>query len=343
MKKLLNTLYVMTEDAYLSLEGETADVIFPDKTHKQIPLHTLNGIVCFSYKGASPALMGKCAEKGILVSFFTPRGKYLCDTGSCTNGNVYLRRTQYRWADDDEKCLSVAKNMITGKIHNAKYLILHYMRDHPLQVDEGRIRIAAERMSDYTQNIETADSIDAVRGIEGNAASVYFGVFDELILQNKDVFCFDGRNRRPPTDPVNCMLSFAYSLLANECSSALRSTGLDPFVGFMHTDRPARSSLALDIMEELRSVFADRFVISLINNRIVNEKSFSFLENGAVIMTDDAKKRFISEWQQKKRDEIIHPFLKEKIPWGLVPYVQSLLLARFMRGDLDGYPPFLWK
>ena len=343
MKKLLNTLYVMTEDAYLSLSGETVDVIFPDETHKQVPLHTLSGIVSFSYKGASPALMGKCAENGILISFFTPRGRYLCDTGSCTNGNVYLRRTQFRWADDEAKSLSVAKNMIIGKLHNSRYLILHYMRDHPLQVDCDRIRLAADRIGEYLEALRTAENMDSVRGIEGNAAAEYFGVFNELILQNKDVFSYDGRSRRPPTDPVNCLLSFAYSLLANECSSGLRSVGLDPFVGFMHTDRPGRCSLSLDMMEELRSVFADRFVLTLINNRIVNDKSFTYLDNGAVILTDEARKKFLSEWQAKKREEIVHPFLKEKIQWGLVPYVQALLISRLMRGDLNGYPPFLKK
>lgn len=343
MKKLLNTLYVMTEDAYLSLSGETVDVIFADETHKQVPLHTLSGIVSFSYKGASPALMGKCAENGILISFFTPRGRYLCDTGSCTNGNVYLRRTQFRWADDEAKSLSVAKNMIIGKLYNSRYLILHYMRDHPLQVDCDRIRLAGGRIGEYLETLKTVGDRDSVRGIEGNAAAEYFGVFNELILQNKDVFSYDGRSRRPPTDPVNCLLSFAYSLLANECSSGLRSVGLDPFVGFMHTDRPGRCSLSLDMMEELRSVFADRFVLTLINNRIVNDKCFTYLDNGAVILTDEARKKFLSEWQAKKREEIIHPFLKEKIQWGLVPYVQALLISRFMRGDLDGYPPFLKK
>lgn len=343
MKKLLNTLYVTTEDAYLSLNGETVEVIFPDDTHKQIPLHTLNGIVSFSYKGASPALMGKCAEKGILISFFTPLGKYLCDTGSCTNGNVYLRRTQSRWADDESKSLSVVKNMIIGKLHNSKYLILHYMRDHPLQTDCDKIRLAADRIGIYLEALKTADDRGSVRGIEGNAAAEYFGVFNEMILQNKNVFSFEGRSRRPPTDPVNCLLSFAYSLLANECSSALRSVGLDPFVGFMHTDRPGRCSLSLDLMEELRSVFADRFVLTLINNRIVSEKSFTYMDNGIVMLNDDARKRFLSEWQAKKREEITHPFLKEKMPWGLVPYVQALLISRLMRGDLDGYPPFLKK
>lgn len=233
--------------------------------------------------------------------------------------------------------------MIIGKLYNSKYLILHYMRDHPLQTDCEKIRLAADRISTYLEAIKTADDSDSIRGIEGNAAAEYFGVFNELILQNKNVFSFDRRSRRPPTDPVNCLLSFGYSLLTNECSAGLRSVGLDPFVGLMHTDRPGRCSLSLDMMEELRPVFADRFVLTLINNRIVNEKSFTYMDNGAVILNDDARKRFISEWQAKKREEIVHPFLKEKIQWGLVPYVQALLISRLMRGDLDGYPPFLKK
>lgn len=343
MKKLLNTLYITSEDAYLSLNGETVEVTFADDTRRQIPLHTLSGIVAFSYKGASPALMGKCAQTGVLLSFFTPFGKYLCDTGNCTSGNVYLRRTQFRWADDEAKSLAIVKNMIIGKLFNSKYLILHYMRDHPLQVDCGKIRLAADRIDTYLEAVKTAADRDSVRGIEGNAAAEYFGVFNELILQNKEVFFFTGRTRRPPTDPVNCLLSFAYSLLTNECSAGLRSVGLDPFVGLMHTDRPGRCSLSLDLMEELRSIFADRFVLTLINNRIVNEKSFTRMDNGAVILNDDARKRFLSEWQAKKREEIVHPFLKEKMQWGLVPYVQALLISRLMRGDLDGYPPFLKK
>lgn len=343
MRKLLNTLYLLTEDAYLSLNGEAVDVLFADGTHKAIPLHTLEGIVSFSYKGASPALMGKCAEKGILLSFYSPHGKYLADTGNCAFGNVYLRRTQYRWADSPEISLGIAKNMIVGKLHNEKYLILHYLRDHPLQIDGDSIRTASERITEYIGDVRAAENIDSVRGTEGNAAAEYFGVFNEMILQNADTFCFAGQNRRPPTDPVNCLLSFSYSLLANDCAAALRSVGLDPYVGFMHTDRPGRCSLALDLMEELRSFLADRFVLSVINNRILDGKDFETRENGAVSLKDDARRRFLSEWQKRKKEEITHPYLKEKLPWGLVPYVQAQLLARYIRGDLDGYPPFLWK
>lgn len=343
MRKFLNTLYILTEDAYLSLTGETVEVIYADGTHKAIPLHTLEGIVSFSYKGASPALMGKCSENGILLSFYSPRGKYLADTGNSITGNVYLRRTQYRWADDATKSLAIAKNMIIGKLFNSKYLALHYHRDHPMQMDGEKVRLAVDRITEYIDSAKNANGMEELRGIEGNAAEEYFGVFNEMILQNKDVFFFDGRNRRPPTDPTNCLLSFAYTLLSNDCAAALRSVGLDPYVGFMHTDRPGRCSLALDLMEELRSTVADRFVLTLINNRILGKDDFTPRENGAVILGDDGRRRFLSEWQKKKNEEITHPYLKEKLPWGLVPYVQSQLLSRFIRGDFDGYPPFMWK
>lgn len=342
MKKLLNTLYVTSEDAYLSLEGETVRISFDDGSHKSIPLVNLEGIVCFSYKGASPALMGKCAENNIMLSFFTTRGRYLCDTGNSCNGNVLLRRRQYRIADE-EAALQIAKSFLIGKLYNSKYLLLHYARDHSMQVDAERIRISTNRISEYIENIKTAETADDLRGYEGNAASEYFGVFDSLILKNKSDFFFNGRNRRPPTDNVNALLSFVYSLLMNDCAAALRSVGLDPYVGFLHTDRPGRKSLALDLMEELRSIRGDRFVLTLINNRIVGEDDFIKQESGAVLIEDSARKRILSQWQSKKQEQIMHPFLKEKMPWGLTPYVQAMLLARFLRGDIDGYPPFLWK
>lgn len=343
MRHLLNTLYVLSQDAYLSLKGENVESVFQDGSKRCIPLHTLEEIVCFSYKGASPALMGECAKRGILLSFYSPNGQYLCDTGANAKGNVLLRRTQYRWADDEAKCLEVSRNFILGKLHNSKYLLLHYLRDHPFQIDEKRVAEKTNNLSRYIEEVQRAASIDSVRGVEGKAAAEYFQVFDELVLQNKDTFRFQARNRRPPCDPLNCLLSFSYSLLANDCSAALRSVGLDPFVGFLHTDRPARHSLALDLMEEMRSVFADRFVLTLVNNRIVNETSFERELDGAIRLDENARKRILTEWQLRKKDEITHPFLKEKVPWGLVPYVQSLLLARCLRGDITGYPPFFWK
>ena len=343
MKKLLNTLYVLSEEAYLSLNGETVCVNYPDGTEKSLPLHLLDSIVSFSYKGASPALMGKCSENGILLSFYSPSGKYLAAIANSTRGNVYLRRTQYRWADDENVSLHISRNFIYGKLYNAKYVLLRCARDHALRVDTDKIRNAVVNITRYMKDAAEAASIDTLRGIEGNAAADYFGTFDELILQNKEEFEFSGRNKRPPLDRTNALLSFSYSLLANECAAALYGVGLDPYVGFMHTDRPGRKSLALDLEEELRCPYADRFVLTLINNRVINVDDFVKMESGAVILTDDGRKKFFSEWQKRKKEIIQHPFLKEKMEWGLVPHIQALLLARYMRGDLDQYPPFFWK
>ncbi len=342
MKKLLNTLYVLSEDAWLSLKGETVEV-HTEAATQNIPLHTLESIVCFSYKGASPALMGKCAEAGIALSFFDRNGRYLASVGHLENGNVHLRRTQFRCTDDEAQALQYARSFIAGKLYNAKYVLLRAARDHALQTDEAALRSAAGQITEQLHAIQGAASPEALRGIEGVAAAAYFGVFDELILQKNECFAFAGRNRRPPTDPVNALLSFAYALLANDCASALHAVGLDPYVGFFHTDRPGRKSLALDLMEELRAPFADRFVLTLLNNRILGEKDFKKTENGAVLLTDNARRTFLSEWQQRKKEVITHPYLEEKLSWGLLPFAQALLLARSLRGDLDDYPPFFWK
>ena len=342
MKKLLNSLYVLSEDAYLSLDGETV-VVTTDSAEKSIPLHTLESIVCFSYKGASPALMGKCARDGVALSFYTPNGRYLASSGGLENGNVLLRREQYRIADTKERSLPIASSFLAGKLYNSKYVLLRALRDHPMQVDRDALQNAADRITGYMDDLRSAGDDGELRGTEGNAAAEYFGVFNELILRSKDDFTFSGRNRRPPLDRVNAMLSFAYALLVNDCAAALQSVGLDPYVGFLHTDRPGRKSLALDLIEEFRAPFADRFVLYLINDRIFSKNDLRIMENGAVYIEDDARKTFLSEWQKRKKEEIVHPFLKEKMPWGLVPYAQALLLARCIRGDLDAYPPFFWK
>ena len=278
MRKMLNTLYITSEDAYVSLNGETVEISFQDGTKKRIPLHSLENIVVFSYKGTSPALMGKCEENGIMISYFTPNGKYLASVGSNIRGNILLRKEQFRIADDRTRVLSYSRNFITGKLYNAKHQLLRTARDHPLQVDCERLKTAAYRLNQYMEQIRSAETNESIMGIEGQSASEYFGVFNELILQNKTAFEFKRRSRRPPMDRTNAMLSFAYALLANECANALFSVGLDPFAGFLHTDRPGRKSLALDLMEELRSVYADRFVLNLINNRIVDENDFIIFE-----------------------------------------------------------------
>ena len=287
--------------------------------------------------------MGKCAADGIALSFFDRNGRYLTSVSPFENGNVLLRRAQFRMADDAGISLGVAGGFLAGKLYNAKYVLLRAARDHAMQVDAEALRAAAQTVTQQMEALKTAPDAAALRGAEGVAAAAYFGVLDELILQNKKDFRFTGRNRRPPTDPVNALLSFAYSVLANDCAAALYSVGLDPYVGFLHTDRPGRKSLALDLMEELRAPLADRFVLTLINNRVLSKNDFKTEENGAVYLKDDARKAFFAEWQKRKQETLVHPFLGEKIPWGLVPFAQALLLARYIRGDLDAYPPFFWK
>lgn len=342
MKKLLNTLYITSEDAYLSLNGENIEVNLADGVHA-FPLHTIENVVCFSYKGASPALMGKCADYNIQMSFYTPFGRYLASVRNDVNGNVLLRKEQYRISDDEMRSYQIAKNFIIGKLYNSKYVLLRCARDHSMQVDVDLLKSNSNRIQGFMDEVINTDSFDVLRGIEGNAASLYFESFNELILQNKKEFLIKNRNRRPPTDRTNALLSFAYTMLANDYAAALHSVGLDPYIGFMHTDRPGRKSLALDMMEELRSVYADRFVLTLINNRVISKNDFSIQNNEVVLLNDKGRKTFLAEWQKKKKEELKHPYLEEKMTWGLVPYVQSMLLARYIRGDIDQYPPFLWK
>ncbi|MDX9888763.1 MAG: type I-C CRISPR-associated endonuclease Cas1c [Anaerovoracaceae bacterium] len=343
MRRLLNTLYVTTEDAYLTLDGDNIVIRQVDSELSRFPLHMLESIIAFTYAGASPALMGECAKRNIGLTFCTPRGRFLARAVGESSGNVLLRRTQYRVADDLEESCRIAKSMIFGKIYNSRWSIERTIRDHGLRLNVEELRNSSSILKNAMQNVMECENLETLRGIEGEAASVYFSVLDNMILTNKDVFQFSGRNRRPPMDNINAMLSFIYALLANDCTSALESVGLDSYVGFLHRDRPGRNSLSLDLMEELRSCYGDRFVITLVNNRVVNEFCFEKRENGSVMMLEDGRKKVIKLWQEKKREEITHPFLKEKISWGLVPHVQALLLARYLRGDLDAYPPFLWK
>lgn len=343
MRKLLNTLFVLSEDAYLTLDGENVVILSGSETLARFPLHTLEGINCFSYKGATPALIGACADKNILLCFFTPQGKYLAQVVGKEYGNVLLRKEQYRISDNLDLCCKYSKNMILGKVYNARWNLERTIRDHPERVDSEKIKIVSLELQDSLSKIRLCDNIENLRGIEGQLASRYFSVFDELIINQKEDFHFEVRNRRPPLDRVNAILSFAYTVLVNECSNALRSVGLDSYVGFMHRDRPGRQSLALDLMEELRSVMADRFVLTLINTRAIHKDCFTKSEDNAILLNDKGRKIFFSAWQNRKKEKITHPYLKEKIEWGLVPYVQALLLARTIRGDLEEYPPFMWK
>ena len=342
MKKLLNTLYVINPNSYLSLDGENV-VVQQEEGQKRVPLHILERIITFGYTGASPALMGKCAEDGRELVFLTSSGRLLARVQGTVNGNVILRRQQYRTADDADACLKNARNMIAAKLFNSRWVLERMIRDHGPRIDAERFRQKSLLLKEAVSLAAEADSMDTLRGIEGEAATVYFSVLDEMILREKDTFFFHGRNRRPALDCVNAMLNFAYTLMTSMCASALESVGLDPYVGMMHTDRPGRPSLALDLVEEFRALCCDRFVLTLINRGMVQKKDFEQQEDGAVLMTDDGRRTFLQAWQKRKDDVIRHPFLEEKVEWGLLPYVQALLLARYLRGDLDTYPPFLWK
>lgn len=343
MRRLLNTLYVTGQNRYLSLDGENVVILEEREEIGRIPLHNLQSIVTFGYTGASPALMGACAKRNIDLTFMSGNGRFLARVTGEVKGNVTLRKQQYRVSENKEKSISIAKNFIFGKVYNARWILERAIRDYPLRVNADMLKEKSTFLYHSLQEIR--DCMDASRllGLEGEAAALYFSVFDQLILQQKESFSFQERSRRPPLDNVNAMLSFAYSLLAEMCGSALEAVGLDPYVGFYHTDRPGRISLALDVMEELRGVMADRFVLTVINKRIIKKENFIHKENGAVILDDSGRKRFLSAWQERKQDVIKHPFLNEKIEWGMVPHAQAMLLARYLRGDLDEYPPFLWK
>ncbi len=343
MRHLLNTLYVTSENAYLSLDGENVVVSRERQEINRFPLHTLTSIICFSYAGASPALLGACSHRNIDVVFCSPKGRFLARTAGIANGNVLLRREQYRIADSDERSTEIARWMILAKVFNARWIVERMKRDHKLRIDEERFQKVSLLLKDLLPPIKGASSLDTLRGLEGSAASSYFALFDDMILRNKEVFFFKERSRRPPMDNVNALLSFTYSLLAHDCASALESTGLDPYVGFMHRDRPGRCSLALDLMEEFRPCIADRFVLTLINNQVMRSSDFIREESGSIRLTEDGRRKYLKSWQEKKQEMITHPFLEEKVPWGLVPYMQALLLARHIRGDLESYPPFLWK
>lgn len=343
MKKLLNALYITTPERWLSLDGENVVISEGGDTVGRVPLHNLESIHSFGGVGATPALMGKCAEYGIGLNFLSRSGKFLCSVIGETTGNVFLRREQYRIADDEERSLDIAKKMIVGKIFNSRYSAERTLRDHSLRIDAEKFERVSSFLLNSARKCDTVLSKDELRGIEGEAASVYFGAFDEMILQQKNDFVFTTRSKRPPLDRVNALLSFSYIMMTSMCTSALYAVGLDPFVGFMHTDRPGRRSLALDLLEEFRSVICDRFVLSQINKKQVSAGDFDQREDGAVLLNENGKKIFLSAWQRYKQEEITHPFIREKVQRGLLPYVQAQLLARYIRGDLDCYPVFLRK
>lgn len=343
MRILQNTLYVTSPESYLALDGENIVILREEKEVVRLPLHNLEGVVAFGYTGASPALMGACAEKGIALSFLTPSGYFLARVTGGQQGNILLRKTQYRISDREEESVQIARLMIAAKLYNCHSVLERATRDYELRLDTETLHGTAQYLLKKAQEAQNVTQLDSLRGLEGEAAQQYFAVFDQLILQQKETFCFTGRTRRPPLDNINALLSFVYTLLAHELAAALESVGLDPYAGFLHRDRPGRVSLALDLMEELRAPMGDRFVLSLINKRMVTGKGFRRRENGAVMIDDETKKIIITAWQNRKQEELQHPFLQEKLSWGLVPYAQALLLSRYLRGDLEAYPPFFWK
>lgn len=342
MRRLLNTLYVTIPDAYLACDGENVLIKVEGEVRFRIPVHNLEGIVCFGYAGASPKLMYLCCERGVSLSFFTTYGKFMGRVTGNISGNVLLRRTQYRWSDDETISSRLSRRFVTAKIINSRAVLHRVLRDHSEIVD-NKLRDSLMILGRMPERLERAADGNAVRGIEGEAAHLYFSNFNKLILNQKNAFQMINRNRRPPTDRINALLSFLYTLLTHEVVAALESVGLDPQVGFLHRDRPGRPSLALDVMEEMRPHFADRLAVTLINRNQITAEGFNVKENGAVIMEEDTRKEVLNAWQKRKQEELTHPYLGEKIPMGLVPYVQALLLARHMRGDLEDYPPFFWK
>jgi len=342
MKKLLNTLYVTRQGTYLSKEGETITVSEGDETLIRVPIHTLHGVVCFGRVSASPSLMGFCGDRGVILSFFTEWGQFLCRVHGPVSGNIHLRRRQYRVADDEAACQGIVRSIVCAKVANCRQVLMRAAREG---YDEHELlnKKADALKSVLERAARKQPDVDGLRGLEGEAGKEYFSVFNGLISQGKDVFEFRGRSRRPPLDRVNALLSFVYTLLVHDVAGALEGVGLDPGCGFLHKDRPGRPSLALDVMEELRPVIADRLVLSLINRQQLGARHFQESEGGAVLLNEDGRKEVLTAWQKRKQEEFLHPILEERIPVGLLAHVQAMLLARHLRGDYDMYPALIWR
>jgi CRISPR-associated protein Cas1 len=343
MRKLLNTLYVTTPKSYLSLDGENIVILLEEDEKFRIPFVNVESIVCFGYMGASPALMGKCADNNVGLCFLKPSGEFAGRIIGKTKGSVYLRKTQYSLHDDKEFCLEFSKSIVAAKLCNSKFTLDKTIRDNKDKIDTADLENVSAGLKNAVQDVYAIADKDELRGFEGANTKQYFKVFDDMILQQKKHFCFTDRSKRPPLDNVNCMLSYIYTILSFDIASALETVGLDPYVGFYHELRSGRASLAVDIIEEFRSYMVDRFVVSAINLKQVNEKDFTEKEGGGILMTDDGRRKILTCWQERKKDIITHPIIKEKVEVGLLPYVQAQLLARFLRGDLEEYPPFLCK
>ncbi|MBQ6981556.1 MAG: type I-C CRISPR-associated endonuclease Cas1 [Synergistaceae bacterium] len=342
MKRLRNTLYINQPDRYLSLDGENVVVSCEGKEIGRVPLHNLEQIITFGHAGTSLALMGKCANDDISLVFMGRNGNFLARVEGEVKGNVLLRREQYRIADSVERSLDIAKSIILSKLFNSRWILERSIRDHGPRIDTELFSRKSAYLQSSIKSADAANDLDTLRGIEGEAANVYFSVFDDMILQQKEDFSFMRRTRRPPLDRVNALISFTYSLMTIQCAASLEAVGLDPYVGFLHTDRPGRRSLALDMVEEFRA-YCDRFSLTLINKRYIQAEHFDIRENGAVKLNEQGRSVFFEHWQKRKSEELAHPYLGDKLEWGMLPYAQALLLARYIRGDLDAYPPFLWK
>lgn len=346
MRRLRNTIYVTSESAWLRKDGANLVVEVEGAERGRAPLHLLDGVVSFGRAGASPALLAACAEAGITLSYLDPNGRFLARIEGPRTGNVLLRRAQFRAGDDPARAAVIVRGIVAAKAANQRNVIRRALRDHGESLAPERaagLAAAEARLTDIARRTLVAANVDVLRGLEGEAAQVYFGVFDALVRVDDPAFRFGGRSRRPPLDRLNALLSFLYALLGHDCRSALEAHGLDPQVGFLHADRPGRASLALDLMEELRPVLADRLVLSLVNRRQLAADDFVVEEAGGVRLTDEARRRVLVAWQERKRDELRHPFLDETMPLGLVAHAQAQMLARHLRGDLDGYPAFVWK
>lgn len=347
MRKLLNALYVSSQGSYLSKDGACLVVKTEEGKKTHVPIGALESVVLFGQIGASPFALGHCAEHGVCLSWFTEYGRFLARLEGPVSGNVLLRRAQYRAADDPTNSADLARFIVTGKVANQRTVLRRALRDHGDAVtaeDRARLEAAVQRLNVGLAALPREGTVDGVRGLEGEAAQVYFGCFGAMIRQDGDgAFALTGRSRRPPLDPTNSLLSFVYALLTHDVRGALEANGLDPQVGFLHRERPGRPSLALDLVEEFRAFFADRLVLSLINRKQVAPSGFATDAAGAVTMTEETRKAVLVAYQTRKKEEVTHPFLGEKVPIGLLPHVQAQLMARHLRGDLDGYPPFLWR
>ena len=338
MRKLLNVLYVTTPESYLSKDGMNVVVSVNQEERFRIPIVNIESIVTFGYTGASPGLMKLCADNGVSLSFLSPHGRFIGRFQGSVHGNVLLRKAQYQTADIEDCSLHFARLFVAGKIQNYKAILQRFIRDNGSNND---VKSAIQSLESSKQRAVNSNNISSLMGIEGDAANSYFEIFPCLILHQKEGFPFHGRNKRPPKDAVNAMLSFVYTLLANETAAALETVGLDPYVGFLHSLRPGRTSLALDLMEELRAYLGDRLVLSLINRKQVTPEDFVRQGESGIVMTENCRRTVLTAWQNRKKETIVHPYLEEKIPIGLLPYAQALLLARTIRGDIDDYPVFI--